>query len=226
MSPIPPLGPIGPYLERYHEERTQGLDEWEVFWDYKCTIERNGERILDEARRAETAARLVSYLFFYGMGRGSTRLLDIKSSRRFAAVLRGLSSPAAADLFAVSFTEAVWSQKPFVSVWEDLGEALRQIAVSDSAIMRSKILLAVWGEMPAFDTQFANTFKATYGFLSGKPHKMLNRLREAYLATWQSEIRDVPEPWRLTAGGNRIPDARLLDIAFWYHGKTQSNTDT
>jgi len=221
MNGIDPIGPILAYLEQYSDDRAAGRDEWEVFWDYKWAVEADGGSIFAEPTVFEASARLISYLFFYGMGRGSTRLLTVGSSKRFASVLDALSTPHAQELFQEQFHVVDWSAMPFTVVWNDLENALHQVDVSATSTMRSKILLAVWGQMPALDTRFYRTFTATWDFWAVQPFpgNVLNAIRQRYLEAWRHEIDEAPDDWKHTTGGNRIPDARLIDIAFWYHGQ-------
>ncbi len=223
MNGLQPIGAISPYLERYCDDRRAERDEWEVFWDYKLDVEGNGGSIFVEPTVFEASARLISYLFFYGMGRGSTRLLGVNSSRRFASVLMVMAAPHAQELFLQQFFEVDdWRTTPgFTAVWNDLGGALRDVCVTDTHIMRSKVLLAVWGQMPALDERFSRTFMAKWKFWLKRPFpaNVLNTIRQAYTEEWRQEIEAVPEDWKHTLAGNRIPDARLIDIAFWYHGE-------
>jgi len=218
MNHIPPLGNIGQYLERYARDRANGLDEWEVFWDYRCAVQANGGSIFAEPHVCGASARLISYLFFYGMGRGSTRLLTVGSSRRFARVLRAIRTPEGEQLLETGFSAANWIEPPFTCVWNDIGTALREIGASDTEIMRSKVLLAVWGEMPALDSRFNRVFKATWG-CQRRPRlgRTLASVQQRYAETWRNEVQAAPDAWRYTSGGNPIPEARLVDIAFWYH---------
>jgi hypothetical protein len=220
MNHIPPIDNISQYLECYANDRANGLDEWEVFWDYRCAVQANGNSIFAEPHVYETSVRLISYLFFYGMGRGSTRLLAMRSSRQFAGVVRAIATPEGRQLLQTHFAAVNWRQPPFTCVWNGIGEALRKIGVSDTEIMRSKILLAVWGGMPALDDRFNTVFKATWDF-ERRPQRsrVLDYVRQRYAETWQSEIQAAPNTWKYTSGGNHIPDARLVDIAFWYHGE-------
>jgi len=220
MNHIPPIDNIGQYLERYANDRANGLDEWEVFWDYRCAVQANGDSIFAEPHVYETSVRLISYLFFYGMGRGSTRLLAMRSSRRFACVVRAIATPEGEQLLQTHFGVVNWRHPPFIRVWNDLGEALREIGVSDTETMLSKVLLAVWGEMPALDSRFNRVFKATWDVERRPPLAgVLDCIRQRYAETWQNEIQAAPDAWKHTSGGNPIPDARLVDIAFWYHGE-------
>lgn len=220
MNHIEPLNGIGRYLERYASDRANGLDEWEVFWDYRCGIHADGGSVFTEPHVDAASARLVSYLFFYGMGRGSTRLLAVRSSRRFAHVLEAISTAQGQELLQTDFATANWMHPPFASVWNDVGTALREVGASDTETMRSKILLAVWGGMPALDSRFNTVFKATWGVQRRPPRcQVLACIQERHAETWRNEIESAPDAWVYTSGGNRIPDARLLDIAFWYHGE-------
>lgn len=149
MNRVKPIGSITPYLECYRENREASRDEWEIFWDWKLSVESNGGTIFTSPMNLEASARLVAYLFLYGMGRGSTRLSTVGSTRRFTDVLTALSTPQAHELFGQRFPEVDWKASMFTTVWNDLGSALREIGVSMTSTMRSKILLAVWGEMPA-----------------------------------------------------------------------------
>jgi hypothetical protein len=125
----------------------------------------------------------------------------------------------AQQLFHQRFGEVDWASAPFTTVWDDLEKALQAINVSETHTMRSKILLAVWGQIPALDSRFREVFKATGGFWERRPFpaNVLNRVREKYVECWRQEIEAAPDEWKHTSGGNRIPDARLIDIAFWSH---------
>lgn len=217
MPEVAPIGAISPYLRRYFDERRADRDEWEAFWDFRCSAPMANGSVFKGPQALEASRRLATFLCFYGMGRG---LLKAASVMRFATALRSLATTHALQLFQMQFHEVDWRARPFTAVWQDIGRALQQIDVSPTETMRSKILIAAWGSIPALDSRFNGVFKASWR-CSRRPclADMLSLVRQRYEHDWRDEIKSTARELTHTRSGNRIPDARLIDIAFWYHGE-------
>jgi hypothetical protein len=209
------MWPLEPYLETYYEARRHARDEWEVFWDYRADVLVTGDTIFENWRVYDTGVRLLAYLFLYGMAR-NTGLPEIGSSRRLARLLVDIHTPAMTALLGTRFEAVDWTQSPFMDAWADLGTALGKCDLSQTETMRSKILLAIWGEMPAFDERFRKVFLDTFQVPASVPR--LRLLQDAYRTHWKAEIATLRDELKHTLRGHRIPDARLIDIAFWLRG--------
>jgi len=205
-------------IKRYPAER-YGV-AWAILWDYKCEIEKVGLSILDDNHRWQTALELFAYLCCFGMGRASTRLTNITVDD-FADVLAHLRTDTFGDLGSCRFEHfGERYEQARSSIWRQLQAGLNKHGVSTTDTMISKILMGLWGEMPAFDTSFQKTYRHVFGTWPGRVRDVLRQLYDAYEKVWQEEINSLPSILKHTQRGhwNPIPVPRLIDMAFWRLG--------
>jgi hypothetical protein len=139
-------------IEQY-QNGSYGL-AWDVFWDYKCETEADGDSIFSERHILTTSLHLFSYLACFGMARGSTHLTDITVCD-LAEKLRKLRD-SYNDVKHIKFEMLAESDRDLVVLFfEDTAKALEEpIRVSSSITMITKIHLAAWGQTPAYDKFF------------------------------------------------------------------------
>jgi len=197
---------------------------WAIFWDYKCEIEGRGESILDDQHRWQTALQLLAYLCCFGMGRASTHLTDITVDG-LADVLAHVEPQAYAALRAARFEHFDDGyEKALVAVWRQLSAALKQWEVSTTDTMLTKMLMGLWGEIPAFDKYFRATYQRVFGhWRAARTMNILRPLWQAYRQEWKPALDALGDEFTHTRRGhhNPIPVARLIDMGFWYLSYTK-----
>jgi len=87
--------------------------------------------------------------------------------------------------------------------------------------MMTKILMAIWGEIPALDRYFVAGYRKHVGALPGRTIEMMLKLKRKYETDWREELANLPAKCRHTRRGpkNLIPVVRLIDMGLWYVGR-------
>ena len=210
---------------RAYPGETYSACAWTIFWDYKCEIEGRGESILSEEHRWQTALQLFAYLCCFGMGRAKTRLTSITIDH-FADVLSHIRPDTFAALLDVKFENIDDSDEDVLkAAWRQLREGLAKHNVSTTATMVTKILMGLWGEIPAFDRYFREVHRKVFGSWHEHTMPVLRELQDAYHESWKPALKGLEPPYTHTRRGqsNRIPVARLIDMGFWYLGYTNAD---
>ena len=153
------------------------------------------------------------YLASWGMFRGSAKLLQ-RSVRHFIPLIETIASanPAVWTIDADAYTAAN------IEALLALAHALRQSLGGMSDILVTKVMLGVYGNVPAFDTYFQRGFGVTkfnakslrkIGTYYGENAELLDRYRVPTLdfMTGQSTKR-------------RYTRAKVIDMAFFIAGMT------
>jgi hypothetical protein len=187
---------------------------WEIFWDYKRGIEKDGGDIFDDKNLTPTTMQLFIYLCCFGMTRNSNALTKsdlntftkvIRNSRRYLKAI----SP-------IKFEELKEdSRKVVEAAYNCLDYELERMGISNTDTMITKILMASWGHTPAYDSYFKKTYRKYLKPLPGDYFKSLLKLKDEYKTNWKSRFDCLEAKYAKTKGGNSIPHARLIDMAFW-----------
>lgn len=194
---------------------------WDKFWDYKCSVEATGVSILSAGYIATTSQNLLSYLFAFGMRR-KTKLVNL-TSFQFQQVLHNLSTEYAAIQHIRLETLSLADRQGVVRLFDATEHALENQGVSATVTLVTKIHMALWGTVPAYDILFRRAYR---DFFTGLPFPSrpaslfdsLLQLQNCYNARWKPLITQL----NTRSGGQQpIPVARLIDMAFWQYGKCQ-----
>ncbi len=212
---------IAQAIQDYHQSDVGYA--WDEFWDHKCEVEATGGSLLSEEHIAETSHRLLSYLFKFGMTR-KTKLITLTDAE-FGQVLTALNDAyqAVHDVRLEMLSQA--HQPSVVTLFKTTARALRDQDVSPTITLVTKMHMALWGAVPAYDRLFRYAYRKTF---VGKPFPSryttlfdsLLRLRDRYDDKWAPQIAQLDPSVRQTRSGGHqpIPVARLIDMAFWQYG--------
>jgi hypothetical protein len=154
------------------------------------------------------------YLASWGMLRGSAELLK-KSARHLVPVVQAIASMAPAlweidaDSYSESNIERLLAQASILS-WANLGK---------SQILVTKVMLGVFGSVPAFDTNFKRGF--------GVSTFCANALRD--VEKYYHQNADLLDKYRVRTldfvtgqqTDRRYPRAKVIDMAFFIEGEKQ-----
>lgn len=188
---------------------------WEIFWDYKRNIEKGGGSIFDAKNLKLTTMHLFIYLCCFGMTRGKHALsksdLDI-----FREVIKN-STKDLKKLSTVRFENLKDNDRGVVNAaCARLRKELKRKRISSTETLITKILMASWGHTPAYDSYFVRTYRKYLKPLPGDYFNSLLKLNGEYKTVWKNELdRLKATKYAKTKRGNRIPNARLIDLAFW-----------
>jgi hypothetical protein len=172
--------------------------------------------LADEDRLMESCLQLGFYLASWGMMRGSGMLIT-RSLSGLVPVLQAIAAehPSTWDLDASSLVD-------HADEVHDLGERLRDVfGFRASDTMVTKVMLGVFGCVPAFDNNFCRGFKADQGASASLRVKGLKAVGK-YYAEHQAEIDDQEvltldfSTERETS--RRYPTAKIIDIVFFQAG--------
>lgn len=151
------------------------------------------------------------YLASWGMLRGSSNLLQ-KSARYLSPIIRVIAEADAAlwKIDAHCYTDEN------IELLFDAVSKFRQTQSDMSDILTTKIMLGVFGNVPAFDSQFKKGFRGTFC------RKTLRRIGECYEAN-----RRIIERYRIHtldfATGkptrHKYTRAKVIDMAFFIKGR-------
>ena len=176
------------------------------------------------ARQAGQLSRLVSasnielsclqlgfFLASWGMFRGSTALLQ-RSSRYYEPLIAYIATVRSNiwDVDANSYTD-----EAIELIFQTQREVARCMPDEASDVLISKIMLGVFGCVPAFDTRFVKGFRGTFS------KRSLRRIGDFY-----DQHREVIEANRVTTLGfqrgtttkRRYPRAKVIDMIFFIEG--------
>ena len=196
--------------------RKYPYDAWDIFWDYKSSIEGDGGDICSEDNLLITTGHLMSYLYRYKMTRNNK--LGSLSEREFSQILSN-SSESLRLLSGIRFsTLTAEDQHNIREAYRGLGEELGNYRISPTETMITKILMALWGETPAFDYRAVNTYRKVIGKKPGDYFKSLWKLKLKYESDWKDQIDNLPLTYKQTLKGTAVPHAKLIDMAFWLMG--------
>ena len=101
------------------------------------------------------------------------------------------------------------------SVYDAIEKALIERKISGSETMITKILMTVWGQTPAFDRYFVKTYREYFPPKPVDYFKALKKLSDVYNENWKQALQKLDKEQAYTTAGNKIPVARLIDMAFW-----------
>lgn len=181
---------------------------FQEFRDAGCVAD-----LASSGQRQDSCLQLAFYLASWGMLRGSSELLQ-RSLRHYIAVIETLAeAPMAIWDLDVSKYDAAGLDLIF-EVRGAIGRALPEAA---SPILATKIMLGVFGCVPAFDTYF----KKGLG-VSGFTRAALNSVHRFYV-----ENAGVVEEGRVNTyefdsgevGARRYSQAKVIDMIFFTHGE-------
>lgn len=171
----------------------------------------NVEAIAHADNLQVSCLHLAFYLASWGMLRGSAELLQ-KSARHFVRAI-GLIADADANLWEI---DAHCYTDSNIRQLLDTGRVFRGAYPGMSDILITKIMLGVFGNVPAFDTYFKKGFKAaTFG------PKALQRIA-AFYSENSAVIEKLRVPTLDFATGEltsrKYTRAKVIDMAFFIEG--------
>lgn len=151
------------------------------------------------------------YLASWGMLRGSARLLQ-KSARHYIPVIKTIAStePSLWEIDADCYTDSN------IKALVDLASRLCQANEGMSDILVTKVMLGVFGSVPAFDSYFRAGFGVTnFGV------KALRKIRDFY--DRNTDFLDKSRPYTLDFVTGKPTErlytrAKVIDMAFFIEG--------
>lgn len=210
----------------YHN--SQVGDGWDDFWDYKCAAEQYSD-ICSGVYIQQTSDKLKEYLRKFGMTRKSK--VPRLQQKDWEDILRGIrpSYISVKDITMETIQES--HRRDVLRLVYDLAFELDSRKVSPTYTLVTKILLALWGQVPAWDAKVKNAFtaylKPTSHHLSqptkagySLPFDLLLDLQKNYNNQWKQDFFTLRDQYQITrtSGQNPIPPARLIDMALWQMG--------
>jgi hypothetical protein len=172
--------------------------------------------LADGDRLMESCLQLGFYFASWGMMRGSGKLIT-RSLSGLVPVVRAIAAepPSTWDLSAGSLVD-------YADEVHGLGRRLRpEFGFSASDTMVTKVMLGVFGCVPAFDTNFCRGFRVDQGASASLRVKGLKAVGK-YYAEHRTEI-DAQEVLTLDFSteretSRRYPAAKIIDIVFFQEG--------
>ena len=197
-------------------------NKWIDFWERKCRIETNGVNIFSEEHLDETSTLLKKYLQSYKMTRFEGGLDETRFRKAVINFCSSINS-----LEKIKFGELRECHKEIVQsacnkISEEMGKINNR---ADSQTMVSKILMACWGQTPAFDSHFRKSFmdEQKINICPATNHLFYNLMdvQHVYLTNWKNALSGFEEKYIKTPEKYQIPHARLIDMAFWELGRSK-----
>lgn len=202
-------------IKQYSRETTGAA--WEIFWDYKCSKSKSGEDIFESRNIEKTSMHLFIYLCCFGMARNTTNLA-YSNLHVFSKMIDEVKTELG-SLSDISFENLCErDRQPINKCCKAISHALEVHKISNSETMISKILMASWGQTPAFDTRFVKTYRKYLPPKPGDYFDALMKLSKEYNEKWEMGMNRLESRYAKTEGGNLIPSARLIDMGFWNIG--------
>jgi hypothetical protein len=218
---------------RYHHEACGDdyprLRAWEFLWDW-VQSSNSWSALASHRRRQQTALHLGLYLAQWGMFRGSSGLLQVNLDFFDAFVLhlfggKGVN-PAFWDLTLKDFEGTRRNEEAerlFAQGVEDL-RSFEPNRVTWTSTLTSKVLLGVWGQVPAYDRYFHlgwRNFAAERA--EGDLPRTLKLDAQSLRAIAQTRAR---HRWNLRGyrtfyGSHPYPPGKVIDMAFYQAGLEQ-----
>lgn len=151
------------------------------------------------------------YLASWGMLRGSAELLQ-KSARYLIPAIELIAS---AEIALWEIDAHCYTEHNILQLLET-GDVFREVYPTMSDILLTKIMLGVFGNVPAFDTNFKKGFKvATFGRKAlrkvGAFYEDNSMVIERYRAQTLDFVSGKPTPRRYTR-------SKVIDMAFFIEG--------
>lgn len=172
-------------------------------------------KFLESENIETTCLQLGFYLASWGMYRGSTDLLQ-KSGRALIPVLEYLAT---ADLELWTLDVPKYdpeSIEKLMSFYWGFHRTLKDIGISPTSTLRTKILLGTMGNIPAFDNYFARATGAwnpTPDFLA-----RLKTFYEDHQRLFDSQNIKCLSFAGTHGSSHRYPVAKLIDMVFFQKG--------
>jgi hypothetical protein len=210
-------GEVERYFGRADGEQFPRLQAWEIIYDYVNDPRfQTWAELASEQNVEKTALHLGFFLSNWGMFRGSSGLMR-SNLRFFRKMVEILFTQIPADLWNLHLDEFTEDACEHVKLLDCSLEKLRghlEKITTPTDTLVTKILMGIWGECPARDLYFEAGFRSVY------PEMRVPRFSGEYMVGL-NQLR-VNENWSLpikkTAGGNRYPAAKLIDMAFFEIG--------
>lgn len=204
---------IGEYLKTLDKS---GYREWEVCHkEFKdaCKGSGNVERL---------AAVLARYLVAFGMDRGKGKAF-LKDSRKLIPVIELVLSSKYQSLFSLTPKVILEDCESVLKLCE-ASTGIRALLNEDGTYeatntMISKILMGVYGTVPAFDRYLCASVQCRH--VAGDrnfPVKHLIRMAKFYLDYEEDYFKTAVNDLRLVGGMVGYPEMRLVDIVMWRAG--------
>jgi hypothetical protein len=212
----------------YGDQESEGVKPFERYasfdycFNYFQTFRENGAiaDIADASNMQESCLQLGFYLASWGMLRGSSQLLK-KSVKIFEPVIKAIAS---ADESMWDIDADHYTPSNILKVIDFEGTLQQALPASKSSpaspTLVTKIMLGVFGNVPAFDTFFKNGFGvSTFG------PKALSKIGQFY-----RDNEEIIEKYRIntldflngTSTKRRYSRAKVIDMVFFIEGGGKS----
>lgn len=221
-----------PYIKRYYAHVETDEDQnpfprlraWEFLYEYIWGQSRSWGSLIDTANLDTTALHVGFYLANWGMFRGSSELLRNSNLDLMKALVLRLfqgKGPELFDLCGEDFLPGAPNLAHNQALFDDVVQIFHDMpgGVSWTKTLISKILLGIWGEYPALDTNY------TLGVRSFYPYQGLTEVSGRSLTSLMGliETENFDLPIIKTKCLQLVyPKGRLLDMAFFQVGLEQT----
>lgn len=214
----------GPLSEGVRGTRSQSYDHcYNYFIDHH-------DRLTDDVEKS--CAVLGYYLASWGMYRGSSYLFKHTNSAHFVPLIEYVRANAV-DLRGIDLPEYESKIDRVISAYEEVGKIVLGATTSTRVTLATKIMVAAFGCVPAFDTYF---YKGMQRIQQNLPRRQrvafyqldeprLRRVSEFYRAN-QADIDQLHQESRTVRfpdgapTGHRLTRAKIIDMYVFHLGMT------
>lgn len=207
------------YYSRATYDKYPRLRAWEFLWDHIQSIP-TWNAVANDKNLEKSALHIGFYLANWGMFRGSSELLNV-NIKFFEDLTSLLFKEIDGEFWNLTLYDFTEDNKLAQCALDDALDKIRgfecqRISWTDTLV--TKLLLGVWGQCPARDTNF----NAGFGhFLQARPYARTPRTSGRYLV-YLNQIK-VTEGWTMpryrTTGDNEYPPGKIIDMAFFEYGE-------
>lgn len=205
------------YFLEVRENEFSRLRAWEFIYAY--TRVKNTKVLVNEKNIEKTALHLGLYLAQWGMFRGSSQLIDqnlnyFKWMAKFFFETIPTKFP---NFYSHRFED--FADDDFCKEFDEVIKFIRseKLMLNPSDTLISKILLGIWGEIPALDSFFV---KASSHYITSKKINCSSQCFKILLASFNTKSFTEMK-FNLDGAWFYYPLAKKIDMALWYYEKNK-----
>lgn len=202
------------YFDEVRKNEFSRLRAWEFIYAYTRVDDLSV--LVDESHIEKTGLHLGLYLAQWGMFRGSGKLIDqnlnyfMWMSKFFFKELPE-NFP---DFYGHTFSD--FAHDNFCKEFDEVMKFIRseELMMNPSDTLISKILLGIWGHVPAFDSQFIISAKKVFKHQPIKCNSDFLYTFRLYLEK-TNNFNSTEYPFEIDGMRYSYTFAKLADMAFW-----------